>query len=179
MSDDIRDRYRERLEETSSEVEPSEEMVEANEIIEGSLAHELATLLSDSISFYFRAQGAHWNVIGSNFSEWHDFFGMIAGDVYESLDALAENIRKLGHLAPCRLSAYMSMRELDDGVMHTDGMMLARDLLDANEVILGCIRDAGRAAEMNQDYAVMDFLAKREDAHKTWAWQLRAHLGVA
>lgn len=174
MSDDLRGRYKELLGDSDSE-----SLVEANEIVEGSLAHELAKLLSDVVSFYFRAHGAHWNVVGSSFSEWHDFFGAIADDVHESMDPLAENIRKLSHFAPTRLSQFMTMRELDDGVDHSDGMMLARDLLDANQVVLGCIKEAERAAEMAQNYAVMDFLAKREDAHKTWAWQLRSHLGMA
>lgn len=175
MSENLRDRYKELLGDDPSE----ESFVEANEIVEGSLAYELATLLSDVVSFYFRAHGAHWNVVGQNFSEWHDFFGMIADDAHDSLDPLAENIRKLGHFAPTRLGQFMQYRELDDGVDHSDPLMLARDLLDANQIIIGCIDEAFHAAEMANEQGIMDFLAGRDDMHKKWSWQLRSHLGMA
>lgn len=173
MSDDLKGRYKQLL------GGKSEEMVEANEIVEGSLAYELSKVLSDCVSLYFRAQGAHWNVVGPSFSEWHEFFGMIADDVHGSLDATAENIRKLGHFSPTRLSQFMQYRELDDGVDHSDPLMLCRDLLDANQIVIGCINEAFRAAEMANEQGIMDFLAGRDDIHKKWSWQMRSHLGMA
>lgn len=169
--DELRDRYMNRL--------TAEQAGEGAAMVEGSLAHELAKLLSDSVSFYFRAHGAHWNVIGPYFTPLHDLFGAIADDVHDSLDPLAENIRKLGHFPPSRLSTFLAMSELDEGAEDMDGMALVRDLHGANEVVIGCIKEAAVAADAARDYAVMDFLAKREDAHKTWAWQLRSHLGIA
>lgn len=177
MSEDLRDRYQQLL--GSPSPPATDELVEAHEIIEGSLADELSKLMADTVSFYFRVHGAHWNVVGPDFSEYHEFFGMVAADVYDSLDPLAENIRKLGHFAPTRLGQYITMRELDDGVDHSDALMLARDLLDANKVVLGCIREAFRAAEMADEQGIMNFLAERDDMHKKWAWQLRSHLGMA
>jgi len=38
------------------------------------LNEELTELLADVISFYFRAHGAHWNVKGADFSEYHKLF---------------------------------------------------------------------------------------------------------
>ncbi len=177
MSEDLRDKYKHLL--ADSPAPSTDDLVEANEIIEGSLAHELAKLMADVVSFYFRAHGAHWNVVSPNFTEWHAFFGEVAADVYDSLDPLAENIRKLGHFAPTRFGQFVVMRELDDGVDHSDGLMLARDLLDANGIVINCINEAFHAAEMANEQGTMDFLAGRDDMHKKWSWQLRSHLGMA
>ena len=56
---------------------------------------ELNELLADVISFYFKAHSAHWNVMGPDFAEYHSLFESIYSDVYESVDPIAENVRKL------------------------------------------------------------------------------------
>ena len=172
MSEDLRSRYQKLL-------DGNESMIEASENVEGSLADTLSRLMADVVSFYFRAHGAHWNVVGPDFTEYHDLFGEIAADVYDSFDPLAENIRKLSGFPPVRLSQFMSMRELDDGVGHTDALMLARDLHDTNLQVLDCITEAFVQANAMNEQGIANFLAERDDMHKKWGWQLRAHLGIA
>ena len=41
------------------------------------LTKSLKTLLSDIVTFYFMAHGFHWNVEGSDFSQYHGLFADI------------------------------------------------------------------------------------------------------
>lgn len=142
------------------------------------LVEELTEALADVVSFYFRAHGAHWNVKGPDFSEYHALFAEIYEDVYSSIDPIAENLRKLGAPAPFQLAAFIALGELEDANVGSDARALAADLLTANEVILNeLIEVFACATEMNQQ-GIANFIAERIDSHQRWKWQLSSSLGV-
>ena len=41
------------------------------------LVEALAQNLSNAVVLYFKAHGHHWNVMGPDFAEFHEFFGEI------------------------------------------------------------------------------------------------------
>lgn len=142
------------------------------------LNEELTELLADVVNFYFRAHGAHWNVKGSDFSEYHKLFNEIYEDVYGSIDPIAENLRKLGSLAPFTLPSFIALRSIDDApAMLQDPMSLASDLLSANDILIDEISDAFDCATAYGQQGVANFLADRLDKHQFWKWQLTASLG--
>ena len=152
------------------------EMADMNEVPD--LNEELTELLADVVSFYFRAHGAHWNVKGADFSEYHKLFLKIYEDVYESIDPIAENLRKLGSIAPFTLGSFMALRTIDDApVILQDPIALANDLLAANDIILDELSDAFDCASAYNQQGVANFLAGRIDQHQFWKWQLTASLG--
>jgi len=154
-----------------------DEMADMNQVLD--LNEELAELLADVVSFYFRAHGAHWNVKGSDFSEYHKLFLKIYEDVYESIDPIAENLRKLGSLAPFTLPAFIALRCLEDApTTLQDPIALAMDLLTANDMILDELSDAFDCATAYNQQGVANFLAGRIDQHQFWKWQLTASLGL-
>lgn len=144
----------------------------------GDLVGALRKALQDAFAFYFRAHGAHWNVTGGSFSEYHALFGEIADDVYSSIDPLAENLRKLGAEAPSSLDASMvDALGAEDG-MSTEGTALAATLIEANAAALASIQAAFAAADAEGEEGIANFLAERIDMHQKWAWQLKASVGV-
>ena len=152
------------------------EMADMNEVPD--LNEELTELLADVVSFYFRAHGAHWNVKGADFSEYHKLFLKIYEDVYESIDPIAENLRKLGSIAPFTLGSFMALRTIDDApAILQDPIALANDLLAANDIILDELSDAFDCASAYNQQGVANFLAGRIDQHQFWKWQLTASLG--
>ena len=152
------------------------EMADMNEVPD--LNEELTELLADVVSFYFRAHGAHWNVKGADFSEYHKLFLKIYEDVYESIDPIAENLRKLGSIAPFTLGSFMALRCLEDApTILQDPIALANDLLVANDMILDELSDAFDCASAYNQQGVANFLAGRIDQHQFWKWQLTASLG--
>ena len=137
----------------------------------------LERLLSDTVSFYFRAHGYHWNVKGQDFSQFHELFGEIYADAYGSIDPLAENILKLGYKAPFNLGEFMSMRSIQDseGVAMTPQALTA-DLARANDVLIDELKAAFDVVEAANEQGIADFLAGRIDSHMKWAWQLKSSL---
>ncbi len=144
----------------------------------GTLADELGVLLSDVFTLALRAQAAHWNVTGENFHSLHAFFGMLYEDIDGSIDPLAENIRKLRAMPPARMSEFMALRTLDDGVTATDAATLLQDLASANDAVIEQLMDLFDRADKEREQGVADFLAGRIDMHQKWAWQIRAHRGA-
>lgn len=132
----------------------------------------LTTLVNSVFTFYARAHEAHWNVNGADFAEYHALFGEIYEDVFESVDDLAENVRKLGTLAPA-----LEVQSRD--VLAGEPEDLARVLLDENEALIEQIRAAFDVATAAGQQGIANFLAERQDAHQKWSWQLRSSLGIA
>ena len=152
------------------------DMADTNQVPD--LNEELTELLADVVSFYFRAHGAHWNVRGADFSEYHKLLLKIYEDVYESIDPIAENLRKLGSLAPFTLGSFLALRSIDDApTILQDPIALASDLLATNDMILDELSDAFDCATAYNQQGVANFLAGRIDQHQFWKWQLTASLG--
>lgn len=155
-----------------------EDTMAENENETPDLAEELNELLSDVFAFYFKAHSAHWNVTGPDFAEYHALFADIYDDVYDSIDPLAENVRKLGkptftNLAQLALASEFAVA----GVVTTDARELAKDLRDTNALLLEEIAEALVCAGMHNQQGIFNFLADRQDAHQKWAWQLSASIG--
>lgn len=138
------------------------------------LGAALKQLLADEIVMYLKAQGFHWNVEGPMFHQFHAFFGEIYSDVYGSVDPTAENIRKIGEYPPFTLPTLDQVRTVGDKKVSTDPINMCVDLVDANDAVLRSIRAAFEAAEEADEEGIANFLAERDDAHKKWAWQLKA-----
>lgn len=144
------------------------------------LVASLGALLADTVAFAFRAWGFHWNVTGKDFQQYHELFASVYEDSLDSIDALAENMRKLGSQAPFSLAKYSAMSSIDDmDPMSTDPAPLVMDLLGQNEKVLAGIAKAFAVANSLNQQGIANFLAERQDMHQKWAWQLRSSTGTA
>lgn len=137
----------------------------------------LRPLLADVYAMQTAVQGAHWNVNGMDFAQYHELFGEIYEDVSGSIDPLAENILKIGGLAPASLSVMQAERTTTDPAEGRDPRALAAAIADMNDAIIARILTAFEVATVANEQGVADFLAGRDDMHKKWRWQLRASLG--
>lgn len=143
------------------------------------LAAKLAHLLADTVTARFILQGYHWNVIGPDFGEFHEFFGMLYEDVDGSIDDMAENILKVGFPAPYLLQDYTELSCIQEERLDgTSTTFMLQSALRVNEKMIACLHSAGELAEKCREFGLMDFLAGREDMHKKWNWQIKAFLGV-
>lgn len=138
------------------------------------LPKALKTLLGDVVTFYFMAHGAHWNVEGADFSQYHSLFEEIYGDVYGSIDPIAENIRKMGEYAPFNLKNFIDDRTLEFKTMKPEPRAMAKTLLAANDTVIKSINTAFDVAIAANEQGIANFLADRDDHHKKWRWFLTA-----
>ena len=138
------------------------------------LTNDLKTLLSDSVTMYFVAHGYHWNVEGSDFSQYHELFADIYEDVYSSIDPIAENLRKLDEYAPFTLSKFIDLRTVESVEVAPNPKAMAKALLKVNEGVLVTIGKAFASATKADEQGIANFLAERDAMHKKWHWQLTA-----
>jgi starvation-inducible DNA-binding protein len=143
------------------------------------LAAKLAQLLADTVTAKFIFHGYHWNVMGPDFGEFHEFFSELYEDLDSSIDPLAENILKSGFPAPYLLSDYCEMSCIkEERLDGSSTQFLLQSAKRVNDVIILALFDAFAAAEACNEQGVMDFLAARIDMQKKWNWQIKAFLGV-
>lgn len=140
------------------------------------LIGSLYTLLSETTAFYLKAHGAHWNVVGDDFPSYHKLFGKIYEDVHESLDPIAESLRKLNSPAPAELKDLASMTSGRTEAESYEAEDLAKDLYAANEKLIEHIMVAFKAATDLNQQSIANLLAERQGKHLEWSWQLRASL---
>jgi len=150
-----------------------------NKIKKGSpLTDSLNNLLSNTAVLYFSSHRAHWNVEGVDFREYHDLFGEIYADTYDSIDPIAESIRKLGDF-PIALGDAEDMSAYEDDSATTDARELAMDIYEKNKMYLELVKDAFNVATDSNEQGIANLLAGRIEMHEKWDWQLRASLGIS
>lgn len=174
-SSKIREQLSARVASLEGESMESRDMVETETV--SNLPEELSELLGTAVQFYFRAHGAHWNVKGADFSEYHKLFQKIYETAYELIDPIAENLRKIGEVAPFRLTEFMMLGYLQDATPGQDPMSLARDLLTANDIFLDQLSDVFDCATNYNQQGIANFIAGAIDDQQFYKWQLTASLG--
>jgi len=140
------------------------------------LVQALAENLSNAVVLYFKAHGHHWNVMGPDFAQFHDFFEEIYSDVLAQFDPIAENMRKMGALAPYTLNEFMNMNQMDDVDVESDPMLMVQDIYVANNIMIESINNAFNIANDLNEQGIADYLAGRDDMHKKWRWQLQSYM---
>jgi len=153
---------------------PADELLEPTK---QDLADELRELLGNIVSAKFLAHGAHWNVKGILFSQFHEFFEEIYSDYDSAIDPLAENIRKLDIDAPFTLPQFVADTEIDATFVGGDPVQLSLAIYKANEILISdVVETLCTADELNQQ-GIYNFLADLQDRFAKWHWQLGAVIG--
>jgi HK97 family phage prohead protease len=158
--------------------EAPETMVEeALEPTKEYLAEELCSLMSNLVSAKFLAHGAHWNVKGILFSQFHKFFQKIYEDYESAIDATAENIRKLDVDAKFTLPEFVAETEIDATFIGGDPVQLSLAVYKANEILLKEIVSTLDCADDLNQQGIYNFLADLQDRFGLWHWQLGTIIG--
>ena len=156
---------------------PEPVSAEAMEPTKQDLADELRELLGNIVSAKFLAHGAHWNVKGVLFSQFHEFFGEIYEDYDSAIDPLAENIRKLDVDAPFTLPQFVADTEIDATFVGGDPVQLSLAIYKANEIIVGDLVETMDTADCLNQQGIYNFLADLQDRFGKWHWQLGVTIG--
>lgn len=156
-------------------------LVITNALALGNTMEDLITYLksvfASEYAFLLKAQNFHWNVEGEYFQQFHELYGNIYSEVDGSIDAFAENIRKIGAYTPASFGALNKISAVggvDTMPMSCDDMTQA--LLTDSLNLEMMFAMAYEKAEANKKYGLANFLADRQDAHAKHSWMLRATL---
>ena len=135
----------------------------------------LKVLLANAYVMYFRAHSYHWNVEGMIFSQFHNFFGGIYEDVYDSIDDIAEHIRSIQGYAPFSLADVLSAKTEQEDTERV--VMLAdmlRNLQRANDEMISSLNHVSLLAQLHDKQGLLNYVADRLDKHAKHGWMIRA-----
>jgi len=142
------------------------------------LPDTLKKMLAEAYVLYHTIHGFHWNLKGTDFYEYHKFFDEIVSDIYEHIDPIAENILKLGEVAPFMMSELVAKSSIkESGLVSTDTKGLTKKFLEMNTEYIDNIKQAFKIANNENEQGIANFIAERIDQHQKWNWFLKASLG--
>ena len=141
------------------------------------LVNGLKELQSMAMKMYAQSHGLHWNVVGGTFKQDHEFLLEIYEDVFDSIDAYAENLRKIGAKAPFGLIQLQqnSILKINDSLDLSADKMFA-ELSKTNLQVIDKLKDIFDVATESRENGVANFLADRQDKHAFWQWQITSRL---
>ena len=141
------------------------------------LAQTLKKMLAEAYVLYHTIHGFHWNVTGSDFYEYHKLFDGIVDDIYDNIDPIAENIRKLGEETPFVMSELVKLSEIKEtGLVSKKPVELAKKFNEMNEQYIKNIKQAFKDANEQDEQGIANFIAERIDMHQKWSWFLKASI---
>lgn len=140
------------------------------------LSDNLKVLLASTQSFAIKSQNFHWNVEGSNFPQYHEFFDTLYGDVSDTIDKIAEYIRILGGYTPGSLTRYAELSVIQDQTkIPRAELMFAESLQDCNtmiELVTGMFDEATQERQQG----IANYMAELQDLYAKKAWFIRSIL---
>jgi starvation-inducible DNA-binding protein len=145
------------------------------------LRSKFEVLLANVYVLYYRMHSTHWNVVGSNFPQYHSFLGELYDEVFDSIDDIAEELRKLDGFPPMDFMELLKSSTIPTGsaIVHSDVMDMMADIEDANSKISDELRSMIKLADANDEPSTGNFLQDRLSAHLKIAWKLKSTLVYA
>jgi starvation-inducible DNA-binding protein len=141
------------------------------------LEQDLNVLLASTFGMALKAQRYHWNVMGMNFYQLHEFYEEVYDDLYEHVDIIAEAIRSMGRYPAGSFAEYVELSQIsEEDTVVTDAEDQLSELVRANDVVLRVIKIAMTAAEDEGAEDILDLLVNRMRQHKKHGWMLNSFL---
>jgi starvation-inducible DNA-binding protein len=141
------------------------------------LVEKLKVVLANTFTMYMKTHGYHWNVIGSDFPQYHDFFGDLYAEVHGAVDDIAEQLRQINSFAPGSLQRMKELSELEEDDLVPNAAKMVVNLIAANDKVLLSLIECYEMAEEAKEYGLSNFLQDRITAHKKHGWMLKATAG--
>ena len=145
------------------------------------LRSKFEVLLANVYVLYYRMHSTHWNVVGSNFPQYHSFLGELYDEVFDSIDDIAEELRKLDGFPPMDFVELLKLSTIPTGnsIVHSNITDMMLDIEDANEKIATELRSMIKLADENDEPSTGNVLQDRLSAHLKIVWKLKSTLMYA
>ena len=136
------------------------------------LIEQMKILLASTFALYLKSHNYHWNVTGTNFAQYHEFFGDLYEEIHDSVDTTAEEIRKLGAFSPGSLGRYKELSIVEDETMIPDNGIMFSRLRNDNAKVISLMHKCRQIADEVGAYGTVNYLEDRISTHEKHAWML-------
>jgi starvation-inducible DNA-binding protein len=109
-------------------------------------------LVADAFALYVKTKNFHWHLYGSHFNDYHVLFDEHVEAILESIDIMAERVRRVGGTTIRSISHIGHLQTIEDNnnSLVSPGDMI-RILMEDNDHIAKMIRDAIEVCDKNRD----------------------------
>ena len=130
-------------------------------------------LIADSFALYVKTKNFHWHLSGPHFRDYHLLFDEQADAVFESIDVLAERVRKLGGSTIRSIGHVSNLQTIgDDEDEFVPPLEMVRRLLEDNRHMAEHQRAAIEVCDKNRDSATGNLLQTFLDETERRIWFL-------
>ena len=141
------------------------------------LTAALHIALANTFVMYFKAHTYHWNVEGSDFTQYHSFLDDLYNELHDAVDPLSERIRVIGQYSPHSLKDLLESSTIEeDSDKPSAPRAMFTNLLDANGKVVDSLNKVFELANKNNKQGIANFIADRLDVHAKHAWFLKSLL---
>jgi starvation-inducible DNA-binding protein len=130
-------------------------------------------LVADAFALYVKTKNFHWHLYGSHFRDYHELFDEQAEAILESIDIMAERVRRVGGTTIRSISHIGQLQTIEDdnNSLVPPGEMI-RTLMEDNGHIAMMIRDAITICDKNRDSPTSNLLQDILDKTERRKWFL-------
>ncbi|GGJ46381.1 Dps family protein [Deinococcus roseus] len=130
-------------------------------------------LIADALALYIKTKNFHWHLSGSHFRDYHLLFDEQAEQILDSVDILAERIRKIGGTTLRSISHIAALQTLeDDNDDFVSPPEMIRRLLADNQQMARAKRKAIDVCDENRDSPTGNILQELLDLTERRIWFL-------
>jgi len=137
----------------------------------------LNVLVADLTVFNQKLRHFHWNVLGENFFDLHDFFGQIYGEIVEHIDQFAERIRALQETPIHTLSMMLSIANVKETQPIPKDMAMCEEILKDFQTIITDMETVVAEASKTTDRPTVFLVDTIVGCYEKHQWFLRSFLG--
>jgi starvation-inducible DNA-binding protein len=137
------------------------------------VAEAVNPLIADAFALYMKTKNYHWHLSGPRFRDYHLLFDEQAAVILESIDVLAERVRKVAGTTLRSVSHINRLQTiLDDNEEFVPASEMIRRLLADNRQIMKAQRAAIEVCESHGDSPTANILQEILDGTERRVWFL-------
>jgi starvation-inducible DNA-binding protein len=139
---------------------------------------KLYKLLSDTQATLFmlfqKTWVYHWNVVGSEFYQFHKVFGEQYETMFEEIDRITEHMRYLNIKPVSTLTRITEVSHILEANNKLDDMGMVRDLIADNETLVGLFKQVAEEADLQKSRGTTNLVDDLNESHGKFIWILRS-----
>jgi len=130
-------------------------------------------LIADAFALYVKTKNFHWHLSGSHFRDYHLLFDEQADAIFDSVDVMAERVRRVGGTTIRSIGHIAQLQTIaDDNNDFVPAGEMVKRLMQDNAHIAKNIRDAIEVCDKNRDSATSNALQEILDQTERRKWFL-------
>jgi starvation-inducible DNA-binding protein len=140
------------------------------------LVDNLKTLLASTETFSLKSRNFHWNIEGSNFPQYHEFYDTLYTDSYATVDIIAEYIRVLNSYAPASLTRYAELTIIQDQTKIPRAELMFAESFEDCQKMIQLVVEIFDVATQERQQGIANYMAELQDFYGKKSWMIRSIL---